>query len=332
MEAEQNSQHKHQSHPACEYPGCQEVALAGKKICFWHDPESSKQNEDVRPQLEQMVREGKSLAGFRLARANLENIDLVCRRHSSGPDLSHADLYRANLRGAHLYKANMKQACLMKAHLSSANLNFAELSGANLLGVRLDYSRMEHVNWGKTLFQELEIKEKAKNKSAEEKRQMYGEAEEVCRNIRKSCEAHGLFDDAGRFFQKEMTFRRYQYPLGTWQRWTSKIVDLLCGYGERPFRVFVSSAGLVFACALFYFITGMVSGDEILRFEFNASLATNLRTFFDALYFSVVTFTTLGYGDLTPLGPARTMAALEAFIGNFALALFVVVFVKKMTR
>jgi len=46
----------------------------------------------------------------------------------------------------------------------------------------------------------------------------------------------------------------------------------------------------------------------------------------------VVTFTTLGYGDISPIGVTRFFATFEAFIGSFSLALFVVVFVKKMTR
>jgi voltage-gated potassium channel Kch len=54
--------------------------------------------------------------------------------------------------------------------------------------------------------------------------------------------------------------------------------------------------------------------------------------FFNSLYFSVVTFTTLGYGDISPVGVARFIAACEAFLGSFTMALFVVVFVKKMTR
>ena len=33
------------------------------------------------------------------------------------------------------------------------------------------------------------------------------------------------------------------------------------------------------------------------------------------LYFSVVTFTTLGYGDYVPTGPARIFAAVEAMLG-----------------
>lgn len=41
------------------------------------------------------------------------------------------------------------------------------------------------------------------------------------------------------------------------------------------------------------------------------------------LYYSVVTFTTLGYGDFYPRGIGRAMAGLEAFIGYVVLGLLV---------
>ena len=33
------------------------------------------------------------------------------------------------------------------------------------------------------------------------------------------------------------------------------------------------------------------------------------------LYFSLVTYTSLGYGDIAPLGPARLLAGIESLIG-----------------
>jgi len=50
------------------------------------------------------------------------------------------------------------------------------------------------------------------------------------------------------------------------------------------------------------------------------------------VYFSVITFTTAGFGDILPQGPIRALAATEAFVGAFSMSLFVVVFVKRMTR
>ena len=41
-------------------------------------------------------------------------------------------------------------------------------------------------------------------------------------------------------------------------------------------------------------------------------------------YFSLVTLTTMGYGDVTPVhGPARTFALIEAVFGQFYIAVLV---------
>ncbi len=38
-------------------------------------------------------------------------------------------------------------------------------------------------------------------------------------------------------------------------------------------------------------------------------------TYADSLYFSLTTYTTLGYGDIQPMGPVRYLAGLEALTG-----------------
>ena len=43
----------------------------------------------------------------------------------------------------------------------------------------------------------------------------------------------------------------------------------------------------------------------------------------DVLYFSYVTFTTLGFGDLQPVGFCRALAVTEALLGYILLGLFV---------
>ena len=47
------------------------------------------------------------------------------------------------------------------------------------------------------------------------------------------------------------------------------------------------------------------------------------RDIYSCIYFSVVTFTTLGYGDLQPTGLARPMAAMEALTGYLILGILV---------
>ena len=59
----------------------------------------------------------------------------------------------------------------------------------------------------------------------------------------------------------------------------------------------------------------------------------NVLTYFHCVYYSVVTFTTLGDSDMTqPTLFTRNLAAGHAFMGAFMMAMFVAVFGKKMTR
>lgn len=49
----------------------------------------------------------------------------------------------------------------------------------------------------------------------------------------------------------------------------------------------------------------------------------NAESALDALFFSFVTFATLGYGDITPIGICRLFAVIEALLGYVTLGLFV---------
>lgn len=57
-----------------------------------------------------------------------------------------------------------------------------------------------------------------------------------------------------------------------------------------------------------------------------------LSTISDAFYFSAITYLTVGYGDLCPLGIGRWIAGIEGFVGVFLMAYFTVAFVRKVLR
>ncbi|WP_196139275.1 ion channel [Aliikangiella sp. G2MR2-5] len=296
--------------------------------CDWQNP-VREPIENLKAKLEQRASSKKPMEGFALAREDLRGINLVNRTSRDGYKLVNSDLYRSNLENAHLFKLDLSGSSLMKANLKNANLHYANLEGCNLLGVKLEGARIEHVNWGEEINQEAQAKMAS---SRENQIDLFQQAEEIYRNLRQSAEQQGLFEFAGHFFQKEMRMRRKQLPRFSFKRNFSKMVDLFCGYGERPIRVIVFSLMIILFFATLYFFSGLSFSGESLAFNSDVSPWENLKVYFSALYFSVVTFTTLGYGDLAPIGIARALAALEAFIGSFTLALFVVVFVKKMTR
>jgi voltage-gated potassium channel Kch len=43
----------------------------------------------------------------------------------------------------------------------------------------------------------------------------------------------------------------------------------------------------------------------------------------DCIYYSTITFTTLGYGDILPTGGLRIIALLEAFFGALSIGFLV---------
>jgi voltage-gated potassium channel len=72
--------------------------------------------------------------------------------------------------------------------------------------------------------------------------------------------------------------------------------------------------------AIFYLFINMAIPDS-----FHGLTATHIGTqLAEFIYYSFVTMTTLGYGDLTPVRPlARTFAYLQAIVGQFYVAVLV---------
>jgi len=96
---------------------------------------------------------------------------------------------------------------------------------------------------------------------------------------------------------------------------------LVWGHGERPHRAFLSCIVVILLSAFGYIFGYLLSGNTLFR-----------PHFFQALYFSVVTFTTVGYGDMTPIGLSRTIAMFESLSSIFIMPLFIISLSRKYLR
>ncbi|WP_293752410.1 ion channel [uncultured Paraglaciecola sp.] len=295
----------------------------------WQNGEMA-EHGNIKVLLEQRASSGEPMSKFSLVKANLSGINLVKKTSKTGYQLTDSDLYRADLTDAHCFKLDLSGSSLMKADFSFANLHCANLSNCNLLGAVFKGAKLENVTWGEQIMQEQQAAEAQDLAVAKD---YYEQAEEVYRNLRMVTEKQGLFEQAGQFFQNEMAMRRMQMPLFSLHRLISKFVDLFCGYGERPSRVVAFTLVVIGVFSILFFYSGIQSSGQTIAFDSSLGVSENFKYYLNSLYFSVVTYTTLGYGDISPtLGLSRFFAAVEALIGGFTLALFVVVFVKKMTR
>ena len=105
----------------------------------------------------------------------------------------------------------------------------------------------------------------------------------------------------------------------------NRLLSITSLYGESIPRVFVTALSIILLYTGIYSLSGSVTGQN---------MAKPIHNFWTNLYFSIVTFTTLGYGDLHPVSSMRMrlLAGSEAFLGAFTIAYFVVVVSRKIMR
>src|SRR5207248_8306624 len=90
-------------------------------------------------------------------------------------------------------------------------------------------------------------------------------------------------------------------------------------------RLFTIWLVLILACSAVYWLTA-VARDPGLT-EGGRSIAADLKGLWTAIYFSFVTATSVGYGDVLPIGAARVLAVAEAAGGLLVFGLLVAKFV-----
>jgi len=103
-------------------------------------------------------------------------------------------------------------------------------------------------------------------------------------------------------------------------------------YGASLLRLFLTWAVIIGGFAGAYTML-ILKGFSVLEAPGVLGLGKAITSFWGALYFSVITFTTLGYGDIRPTaGLPSGLAAAEAVLGGIMMALTVLVISRKLMR
>ncbi len=320
------------AHSQCRYLRrdsfyCPEVRMDESLYCFWHNPNAPRDGHDLKERLETKVKIDPNCEGYKLAKTDLHDAWLT------ETNFNDSDFRRTKLTNGHLFGISLKGADLLKTNLSSANLRHADLREANLLGINIENSRIDNINWGSecVILHEILAIIAVKQKLKEVACSKYKDAEEVYLTLKNHFNSIGNSQLVGKFFYREMIAQRKQAPLFSAKRLFTKMADVSCGYGEKiPNILFFSMAVVIINAFLFGFFS-ISSGDSVYRFSMAAGIWGNIKTYFLMLYYSTVTFTTLGYGDYAPASAiSKALAGFEAFIGPFLVALFVITVSKNL--
>lgn len=297
------------AHNVCAEATCFLEAEPGATHCVLHVQRDGKTKAEVVAALNQYTaRDLKKIQHAYLRHADLSGLYLTLK------NFQYSDLTGANFGDARLYKVGF---------------DFATLDGANFENAileRVDFRQArsaQDVAWHNVILDgvTLPLVEVIGRRCIYDRPGgSMQKASGVYRCLKESYKLQGQPATAGWFYELEMDSRRHMAT-----RWTDRIwltlLWLLTGYGERPLRTAVSFLGVIVGFALIYSLTNL-----------NGAAGRIHGDFWQALYFSVITFTSVGYGDIQPLGIARAFASIEALLGIFLISLFVFVFCQKMVR
>ena len=324
----------------CQNKDCKERPLSLSEFCSQHIPDKAL----YRKVLTDYIETSNSIKGFYLRRlefpqAQWQAID------AEGSDLAGSDLSGADLVAANLKQVNFTGACLSKANLASTDLEGAhflkcDLSGTRLWSAMISNTNLVESNLEKADFLKANISntkfwhinlDNAKfltrhnfigNKPIDENGPL--SASEAYRNLKQYFIANGRYDDSSwASFKERQLERKYFFKARKFSYLPSLLMALLCGYGEKPYRVILSSLVIILFYSALYSILAVlkpIASMEVFRV-------------WDYLYFSIVTFTTVGFGDLTPrMVPLFQMiTGSEALIGVFMMGLFIFTLARKYT-
>jgi len=307
----------------------------------------------------------RDLRGINLAHEDLRELDLS-RYDLSGAELSEtrldgANLSFAKLQGAQLYRASLEGTELLSANLGGVNLDEckadrAGFGGTDLRGATLVNARLGGATFSQTNAHDADFRAAFLEDSRFRESNLTHTS--FARAKMKGCDLEESTVDDAEFLDTDLRSARFKritgYESTNWIGADIRDVDFCGAYvirrhimDENYLYEFRNRSRLT---AVLYTIWWATSdcGRSFIRWGLWTLLVTALfgvaytmveidfgdhRTALSPFYFSVVTLTTLGYGDVLPAsGAAQVVAIIEVFIGYIALGGLLSIFAGKMSR
>jgi uncharacterized protein YjbI with pentapeptide repeats len=256
-----------------------------------------------------------NLTEAELLRADLAGADLSeCRAERSGfggSDLTGASLFRASLKGSSFTRARLREADLRTADLRESRLREADLTHADLAQADLRGSDLERSNLLDATFEQTDLRgARLRGVSG------YARTNWIGADIAD-------VDFCGAYLvRRTIMDQNYLHEFRSKSRTNALLYRLWWATSDcgRSFvRWGLWTVFLVVAFAALFQLVAVDYGEH--------------ATPMSSLYYSVVTLTTLGYGDVVPASAAaQLLAMVEVTLGYLMLGGLLSIFATKMAR
>jgi hypothetical protein len=260
------------------------------------------------PTMEQGGRTYLDLRGLRVEETQIDKCFLknVNLRWSTFRDVGfkNARFLDCNFSQASFEDCYLRRAQFEKCDLVNARFQNCDFSQAAIAESRIDFAVFKNC--------EIHLANIAFHKAASEQAMV-----RVCRSLKLNAMSMGNFADAGDLTYLEKTHeRRAHYQRKEWGPWFGSLAqDWLWGYGEKPWRL-----------AAFMTFNIVVFGTLLHIFD-----PLPDKSWWEHVYFSGITYLTIGYGDLAPHGPvSRLLAVVEGAVGIGTFGMLIAAITKKV--
>jgi len=289
---------------------------------------------------------------------NLRGVDFAAA-DLSGADLSSAELFYADFSGAIMSRVDLERAFLTDANLSlaylnGANLSGAHLSGANLTSTRLNNAQIVGADLSGACLKDADLRGANLADSDLSNADLQG-ADLTGANLQGAILASADFSGAnitGVQFNETETCRDVQVDAAhgnaLFKRYAQDQAYVEEYKVNRPLRYMLwkysSNCGRSLSLWVFWCVFIAVGFSLVFHFHLGGSesfVLTELakesgydpRDWAPMLYYSVVTFTTLGFGDIIPrTQEAAWWVMAEVVMGYFMLGGLITILATKLAR
>jgi hypothetical protein len=244
--------------------------------------------------------------------------------HIGGTQIDKALLRNVNLRWAVFHDVGFKNARFVNCNLSQVTFSECYLRRAQFEKCDIVNSRFESCDFSQAAIVDSRV-DFASFKNCEisldtirfpadtSARAMV----RVCRNLKLNAMSMGNFADAGRLTYLEKTYERTgHFRDKAWWRWAGSLAQSwLWGYGEKPWRLaLVMAFNIVFFGSLLNWVDPLPG-----------------KSWWEHVYFSAITYLTVGYGDLAPHSPlAQLLSVVCAAAGIATFGMLIASVTKKV--
>jgi len=295
----------------------------------------------------------KDLSNRDMSGLNLSDVDFfranLHRANLKKANLSHTDLSETNLTKAALYKCDLRGAMLQEADLSGADLSDCDCTGANFQGAKLVNTNLTGANLQKANFLQSDLS------NANLSHADVTSANFRAANLDGAELTHLIYGGFKTLSGKFYGIRGIDNTFGNAvfvrdakdQDYIDTLFEKIRGLppsGVRSFELaLLHSWGLIdhgrslmkvgFYAFIISTLYGLVYTFD-MRFDWGMmDYSNSAKTWFTPFYYSLVTYTTLGFGDVTADSLIGEMLVIsEVVVGYFTLGLLLSILANTVAR